>query len=93
MKQVKDSTEIIKGWEIFPDPSFYDMWAVRKVGITDFYQTMHVLNRQMAIDMINTITEEKQILLNEIKSKFENDPYWVYRGLNEFIDKKLSQLK
>jgi hypothetical protein len=27
--------------EVFNDPSHYDMWAVRPVGVRDFNQTVH----------------------------------------------------
>lgn len=86
-------TETLKGWEFFCDPSYYHMYAVRKIGVTKFDETMHVSTRQIAIDVIKTITEEKEILLQEIKQKFGEDPYWNYKGLGEFIDKKLLTLK
>lgn len=93
MKQITDNTEIINGYELFCDVSNFDMWAVRIQGERDFYRTLHFVKKQDALDVIAFATETKKQLLNEIKSKFQNDPYWVYKGLLEFVDKKLFLLK
>lgn len=31
----------VNGFEIFRDPSYFDMWAIRRIGETDFYKTRH----------------------------------------------------
>lgn len=36
-----DREEIYKGHELFMDPSYYQMWAVRKQGVKNFSDTKH----------------------------------------------------
>lgn len=38
-----------EGWEIFCDPCYYDMWAVRPVGCRSFTETKHFPTRSEAI--------------------------------------------
>ncbi len=40
--------EPAKGYEIFVDQSYYDMWAARPIGCKDFYQTIHFWSRDEA---------------------------------------------
>lgn len=37
-----------KGYEVFADPSYYDLWAAREIGVRDFYQTAHFETREAA---------------------------------------------
>lgn len=44
-------------WEVFQDESFYDMWAVRPVGDTDFNspRLFHCLSKEHAEILKNTL--------------------------------------
>lgn len=37
------------GYEVFSDPSYYDLWAAREIGVRDFYATAHFETRKDAI--------------------------------------------
>lgn len=42
-------SEPAKGYEVFCDPSYYDLWAARRVGVKSFYETVHFETREDAI--------------------------------------------
>ena len=44
-----------KGYEIFNDSSYYDMIAVRKIGITTWNETHHVTSIEEAKAFVNSI--------------------------------------
>lgn len=39
----------VNGFEIFSDPSYFDMWAVRRIGEVNFYKTQHFNTLEDAI--------------------------------------------
>ncbi len=48
-------------WEIFLDHAFYDMWAVRPVGDSDFNSTrlFHMATKEKAEALRDLLTEAK----------------------------------
>lgn len=48
-------TEIYKNYEIYSDPAYYDMIAVRPVGETRFEFTLHFSNVEKAKDHVDTL--------------------------------------
>lgn len=49
-------------WETFCDLSYYDMWAVRPVGMRDFNRTLHFAKREeaeFAVNVLDDLTEKK----------------------------------
>lgn len=86
-------TEIINGYEVYVDTSFYSMWAVRIEGEKDFNRTLHFIEKKDALNVIAFCAQSKIHLLNELKEKYKNNQYYNYLGLGEFMDKKLLELK
>jgi hypothetical protein len=39
-----------KGYEIFSDMTYYDLWAARTIGERDFNRTLHFSTQQEAVD-------------------------------------------
>ena len=46
-----------KDFEIFSDPSYFDMWALRPTGVKDFNLTLHFSTRSEAIVTSHVIAE------------------------------------
>ncbi len=40
---------VADGFEVYIDPSYYDMWAVRPIGETEFIRTLHFAKKGEAI--------------------------------------------
>ena len=59
--KIKQSIEFYEGYEIFRDPSYYDMVAYRKKGEKDFNATNHV----------DTFKEARKAIDNKIKNTEE----------------------
>lgn len=50
-------SEYMNECEVFQDPSYYDMWAVRADGETDFGRTLHFQSRKHAVHATEVIGE------------------------------------
>lgn len=44
-----DEPIVATGWEVFSDPSYYDLWAVRPIGERGFSGTAHCAHKDEAI--------------------------------------------
>lgn len=51
---------ILDDYEMFIDPCYYDMWAVRPIGNRNFNDAIHVVNEKEALRLIEFIREEKK---------------------------------
>jgi hypothetical protein len=48
------------GYEIFFDRGYYELWAVRKKGVTSLEQTLHAPTRQEAINIAFALSQAEQ---------------------------------
>lgn len=42
-------SEPADGYEVFQDPSYYDLWAAREIGVRSFYETAHFMKLEDAV--------------------------------------------
>lgn len=54
-------------WEMFCDPSYYDMWAVRPIGDRDFNsdKLFHFLNKVEAERLLNYLNGIADLMENK----------------------------
>ncbi len=59
IKSAKQAREMVsdpaEGFEVFSDPTYWDMWCLRPVGATDFNDTIHFADRQSAVHASHVI--------------------------------------
>jgi hypothetical protein len=46
-------------FEYFCDPAYYDMYAVREVGESSFFKTIHVINKESAESLVEWLEQFK----------------------------------
>jgi hypothetical protein len=57
------------GYEIFFDRGYYELWAVRKKGVTSLEQTLHAPTRQEAINIAFALSQAEQRAAKEAREE------------------------
>jgi hypothetical protein len=56
IERVNSRTPKTVEWECFPDPCYFDMWAVRPKGEREFTRTIHVANGDEARELVRLLS-------------------------------------
>lgn len=63
-----------RGYEMFRDPAYYDLWAVRKTGSSGFNEAFHVTSAAEAEHLIAALIEARRAGAD-----------WMLDGLMSFL--------